>query len=144
MPGRVRLVCHALKHDGERLGRLAEGLRGCPAVTRVDGSPLLGTLLVHHQGSLDGVLAWAAGHGLFRLAAARPADMHERLRGGLDGVARGLSAVTGQPLAPREWLTLGLVGLAIHQAVEGNIMVPAVSLLWYALNNARVGDAGGG
>ncbi len=143
LPGRARLLCPALKNDGAGLGRLAEELRGCPAVMQVDGNPVLGTLLLRHRGELDTVLAWAGEHGLVRVIAASPADVNQRLRGGLERVARGLTAVSGQPLAPREWLTLGLIGLAIHQAVEGNIMVPAVSLLWYALSNARDGGAGG-
>lgn len=136
LPGRIRLKLPGLKRDALALGQIAEGLGLCPFVLGVEANPLLGSLLIRHQGDGSEVESWAEAQGLFRAGPEARETVQGRLREGVDGLARGLSAVSGQRLESREWLTLGLIGMAIHQAIEGNIMVPAVSLLWYAINTA--------
>lgn len=140
LPGRVRLKLPGLKHDAAALGEVAEGLRRAPGVEAVESNPLVGSLLLRHGGEWEGLARWAEAQGLFRVVEPAPLGVHGRLRAGVDGVTRGLSAVTGEAVDLREWLTLGLIGLAIQQAIEGNVMVPAASLLWYALNAARMAE----
>lgn len=140
LPGRIRLQLSGLKHDPAALDGLAEGLRASPQVTRVQANALVGSLLVHHTGGWDELAAWAEAGQLFALGRPPRENVHQRLHRGVDDLTRGLSAVSGEPVDLREWLTLGLIGLAIHQAAAGNVMVPAASLLWYALNTARMAE----
>lgn len=134
LPGRIRLRLTGLKGDAVALGQVAGHLRLCPSVVRVEANPVLGSLLIHHTGEWEEVARQAEVEQLFRLGTPAREGIHRRLHAGVDGLARSLSAISGQQVDLREWLTLGLIGLAIAQAAEGNIMVPAASPLWYALN----------
>lgn len=140
LPGRIRLKLGGLKSDPAALDRLAEGLRANPQVAQVQTNALVGSLLIHHTGGWDELAAWAEAGQLFALGMPPRENVHQRLHRGVDDLTRGLSAVSGEPVELREWLTLGLIGLAIHQALAGNVMVPAASLLWYAFNAARMAE----
>lgn len=140
LPGRIRLKLAGLKQDAAGLGLVAEALRRCPSVGAVESNPTVGSLLILHTGDWETLARWAEGERLFRVTQRPPTSVHERLRDGVDGVTKGLSTLAGEPVDAREWLTLGLIGLAIQQAIEGNVMVPAASLLWYAFNSARMAE----
>jgi len=111
----------------------------------VTANPLTGSLLVVHEAPFDVVVAFAEEQQLFRLVGPLPpASLRARVAEGLEDASRNLETVSGGELDLDGALILGLTGLAIHQAIEGNIMAPAVTLLWYALHAARGSAQQGG
>ncbi|NWG87062.1 MAG: hypothetical protein HXY26_06045 [Hydrogenophilaceae bacterium] len=137
IPGRLRLRILSKRKDVIYFAQLAEQIKVYADVREVTINPLTGSLLVLHVGPFEGVAEQAERQGLFKLAAApvQP-SLQDRMVAGLKVSSRNLEAVSGGEFDLNGLLIVGLTGLAIHQAIEGNVMVPAISLLWYALNAA--------
>jgi hypothetical protein len=107
-------------------------------------NPLTASLLILHDGPFEVVAAFAEGRQLFRLGGAPSSKtLKAQAAAGLQEASRNLELVSGGELDLDGLLLLGMTGLAIHQAIEGNIMAPAVTLMWYALNAARGPKDGG-
>lgn len=138
IPGRVRLRIAGKRRDAVFFSKLAEGLMACPGVTGVAANSLTETVLLAFDGPFEAIVAEAEARQLFRLAEPSPyPPLRARVAEGMDAASRNLEAVSAGEVDLDGLLVLGLAGLAIHQAIEGNIMAPAVSLLWYALQAAR-------
>jgi hypothetical protein len=156
LPGRVRLRISGKRNDTAYFSKLAEMIRACPGVGEARVNPLTGSLIVWHEGPFEVVAAYAEARQMFRVTGPSPAaPLRTQVAEGLEDTSRNLEAVTGGELDLDGMLIVGLTGLAIQQAIEGNIMAPAVTLLWYALHAARgtrqdrgaaagIGQPGGG
>jgi len=92
---------------------------------------------MQHEGSIEAMLAFAEARQLFKLVENPPLKLKDQVAQGLSQSSRNLETVSGGKVDLDGVLFLGLTGLAIHQAIEGNIMAPAVTLMWYALSAAR-------
>lgn len=107
-------------------------------MSEVAPNPLTGSLLVLHEGPFEAIAGFAERDELFRLGKViTPKTLQGRVEAGLEATSQNLEAVSGGEFDLDGVLFLGLTGLAIHQAIEGNIMAPAVTLIWYALSAAR-------
>lgn len=138
IPGRTRFRIPGKRDDMACFSRLAERMRACPGVTLVTASPVTGSLVVQHDVPFDKVVSYALAEQLFRLAEpAPPAKLSARMAAGLEETSRNLEKVSGGEVDFDGLLVVGLTGLAIHQAIAGNIMAPALTLVWYAVNAAR-------
>ena len=116
--GRLRLRVAERRGDGPWFATTRKSLAAFPGVSRVTANPDTGTFLVRGKDlALRRIPEIAEDRGWFALAGpAAP-----RLPAG-DALA-GLAPV--------------FFGLAVLQAARGQIMVPALSLLWYALEIVR-------
>lgn len=142
--GRTRLRIAGKRNDAAYFSQLIEQIRACPRVREATANPLTGSLLIRYDEPFELVAGFAQQRQLFRLAGPQPsATLKARTAAGFEEASRNLEAVTGGELDLDGMLILGLTGLAIHQAIEGNIMAPAVTLMWYALNAARGTKDGG-
>jgi hypothetical protein len=140
--GRLRIRIDARRRDAAYFAQLAEKIGRLPGIRRVEPNALTGTVLILHtlaQGRVRSAIESFAGVSLApedpqpslgRLVPAGPGKRHAPASAGIPTDTRGLAI-------------LALLGLAIHQAIEGNVMVPAVSLLWYAFNLFERGDGTG-
>ncbi len=144
--GRLRLKFDGRKNDTTFFARLSGELRSCPGIREVRGNPVTGSVLILHEADSAQILQDAADRGLFDVHPqdAGAGDLQARMTSGLGELGRTVQDVTGGALDFNALLVLGLAGLAIQQAIEGNVMVPAVSLLWYAYNAARMPPMPGG
>jgi hypothetical protein len=138
LPGRLRLKIPEKRGDTAYFTRLAEQLPRCPGIVRVDGKAHTGSLLVLHAPATRAadIDAYAERHGLFSLTD-RPAAPRRTLRqhasGGVDVLDRGLSAASGGVIDLASAVLLVLLVLAARQAARGQVLAPAFTLLWYAL-----------
>ncbi len=140
LPGRVRLRLAELRNDPESLASMVGRLRGVPGIRAAEANAVTGGLLLHYEGQEAAILAAAAAEGGFRLTSAEPtpADLRGRLEQGMRNLSQGLRTVTGGEVDLNGLLVVGLTLLAIQQAIEGNVMVPAAALLWNAYQAARM------
>jgi hypothetical protein len=110
----------------------------CPGVTLATANPVTGSLVVEHEAPFERIISHARAEHLFQLVEpSPPAKLSAQVAQGLDETNRNLEKVSGGEVDFDGLLFVGLTGLAIHQAIAGNIMAPAVTLVWYALNAAR-------
>lgn len=139
LPGRLRLRLEQHKNRPEVLAGIAASLRACPGVLDVVANPTLGSLLIRHDAAEVEILQHAAQQGLFRMVdGASKRDVQGRISDGMLGLSRGVQTITGGEMDLDGLLVVALTGLAIQQAIEGNIMVPAAALLWNAYVAARM------
>lgn len=131
MPGRVRLRLAAHRGDQAFFTTLAAGLSAHPGVTKVEVTPLTGSVLVRHFGPFEEIGRAAETAGLFHLGKAEV----------------GASALELEwpklPVDPKLALAAGLAGLALWQMGKGKALPPALTLLWYATRISGLGPSAG-
>ncbi|NGP51951.1 hypothetical protein [Thioalkalivibrio sp. XN8] len=111
--GRSRIRIPEMRGDAEWFEAVRAGIAAYPGISRVSASPAGASLLVEgHDLAVRRIGSLAETQGWFRLEP--PAPEPARARRGTDALV---------PV---------LVLLALVQAVRGQIMVPALTLLWYA------------
>lgn len=141
LPGRLRLRLSELRNDPESLASIAASLRCLPGIQAVEANAVTGSLLIRYEGPEAPILQAAARDGSLRLVTATEEavpDLSGRLDEGMRNLSRGLQTVTGGEVDLNGLLVVGLTLLAIQQAIEGNVMVPAAALLWNAYQAARM------
>lgn len=152
--GRSRLRLAGLPADTgveTRADALAELVRAIPTVLsdphgllRVDARPLTGSLVIEHPG--------IAGDAILAAFAALPCEIVEPpdipfrpslapLIDGLRSVDSGLRSLSADAADLRTALFVVLTGMAVAQLLRGQVMAPASSLLWYALDLVLHRDA---
>lgn len=144
LPGRVRLKIPRKRGDFHYFDRIAEAFTDCVGITQLQLNPPAASLLICHDNetAFTAISEFAATKSLFQLTEM-PEDYQPFMLpklpiatlgsagfGKFDGVLLNYSQ--GR-LDARSFLFLGLLGLALHQATRGNVMAPAASLFWYAL-----------
>lgn len=145
LPGRLRIKFDKQKGDVAFFSMLSSELRTCPGVLDVTANPVTASALIQHTGAESKVLQFAAAHRLFNVITSNgsPADTQARMAAGPGSFSRDLKRVSGGSMDMNALVVMGLTGLAIQQAIQGNIMAPALSLLWYAYSASRMTPSGG-
>lgn len=132
--GRIRLRVPAKRGDAHYFSRVREALIGLPGTGVVTVAPRTGGVLLEDTTlAPDALEALGLERGLFRLTlrpaattAAAPLEVADWLE----------DWVTGSPRA-KLVLASGLVGLALMQVARGQVLGPAVNLLWSAYELSR-------
>lgn len=119
-----------------------EAVAALPGVEAVQANALTGSLLIRHPGEWESIQCAAEESGLFAVARQTPL-VQEQVNAGLREIGRDLHLISGGSLNLPSTLFLGFTGLAIHQALQGNLLGPASTLLWYALSSLRLEGEGG-
>lgn len=154
IPGRTRLRIPSERGEDQFFAAVADTLGNCPAVESATVNPLTGSVLVIHPGCEDftAVCEQSELLDLVQLAPAgsAPQPLSVSASRGASSLNAGLSRFTEGALDLRSALFILLIGLGIAQMVRGNVMVPAVSLFWWAMDlalhghgPAEAGDGGG-
>jgi len=140
----LRIKVDSQKRNGAFFSMLSNELRACPGVLDVTANPVTASVLIRHTAAEAKILQFVAARSLFNLVSSNEshADVSAQMTAGMRGFSRNLQSVTGDALDMNALIVLGLAGLAIQQTIEGNIMAPAVSLLWYAYNASRMPHLG--
>ncbi|SEP39477.1 HMA2 domain-containing protein [Nitrosovibrio sp. Nv6] len=143
LPGRKRIRVAEKRGDEKYFASLENGLADCPGILAVNANFLTGSVLVRHAADDLQVWRYAAERGLFHItndesgapAAAQPAVSDRKaVTRNRNSQKRNFQKISSGDFNWRSLIFLGLAGLGIAQAIEGNIAVPAVTAFWYALN----------
>lgn len=137
LPGRLRFKFDRLGEADELLA-VAEKMQGCPGIRSVTANPLTGSLLILHDTCEADIMHYAESHSLFSVRPVGAAPARPDAAAGLRALSQGVRQVTNGSVDLDGLLMLVLTGLAIQQAIEGNIMVPAAALLWNAYTLSRM------
>jgi len=134
IPGRVRFKVPARRGDTRYFEETSTLLAECRGVHLSQINPTTGSLLIRHEGDLTPIMAFAKRKKLFQIVQNAPPAIFVRERAGesFKAADSALKSVSNGGMDLLGVLFLGLVALAIHQALEGNIWAPASTLLWYA------------
>ncbi len=141
IPGRTRIRVEARRGDTAYFRELQQRLSACPGIHRLEINPSTGSLLILHAVELEDLARFAEEQGLFRLATLYPpttVPLKHWVSENLKELDRGLKVMSGEALDLASVILVVLVGLAIYQALEGHLMAPAVTLLWYALTTLPI------
>ncbi len=135
IPGRIRIRLPSMRGDYEFFGRLEKEISGFPAVKSIASNPLTAGILLLHEGDAGDILAKARAMRLFDVQPA--GSLQERADANLEEAGRMLKRISGGAADLNGIVIVALMALAVQQAVEGNIVAPAVTMLWYALDLIR-------
>lgn len=134
--GRVRIKIHARRGDIAYFTQVRERLSDFAGIHSLETNPITGSLLIRHAVDLESVARFAEEQGLFRLTTLYPpttVPITYWINNNLRELDRGLRYISSEVIDLASLIFLALFGLAIHQALEGNVMAPAITLFWYAL-----------
>jgi hypothetical protein len=129
LPGRVRLRVPSRRGEVPFFEKVVRVLSKHPATRELTASPLTGSITLRYLEPLHPIVAAAADQRLFAISRLEPqrnvseAKRASRLRedsGFTDGIAIGLS------------------GLSLFQATQGNIFGSAAENLWHAFGAQRI------
>ena len=135
--GRTRLRAASRPVDAVELQAFAERLAGLHGVEDVDWRTATGSLVIEHP-ALDAAGLAAGIMQIGGALVAEPQEPTERpnslmpVRRGIDALDGVLSRSTAGGLDMRTLVFATLVGLALRQLMQGQVMVPAISLLGWA------------
>lgn len=136
IPGRIRLRMPGRQYDANFFRDVETRLAQCPSVQQVKANQNTGSVLVHYTGELPMLLAEAMGAGLGDLAIEAGLPPLEpiggRLRGRLGDLSEKVSRSTNGVVDGPGAVVIGLLLAGTLQALRGQVLGPAVPLLWYA------------
>lgn len=144
LPGRVRLKIPQKRGDFQYFDYIAERFSDCLGITQLQLNPPAASLLICHETDMafQKIAEFAEANEIFSLIDM-PSD-YEAITipklpvatitsSGLNIIDNSLLNFSQGRLDGRSLLFLALIGMAAHQMTRGNIMAPAATLLWYAL-----------
>ena len=137
VPGRVRYRIPERRGDQQFFRHAAEVLKQDQMVEAVLTNALTASILVRHCGSAEDISGLAERSGLFRVHALPTVSMGAQAGAGLQTIDRNLKRISNGRVDMNTALFLGLGALAVHQVMKGNLLAPASTLLWYALETLR-------
>lgn len=138
--GRLRLRLPQRKGEADYFATLRERLLALPGVVEIRANPLSGSVLCHYEGGDEAALMTQLEQALeLRLEEGEPprSPALQPLESGMQHLEQLLQQQSGGGTDLRALLFLTLAGLALRQILRGEIMTPAVPLIWYALQTLR-------
>ena len=122
LPGRLRLRIPTRRGDVSFFQRVVQALSECPEIEEVYATPLTGSILVRHSGSVQAITAAAAERKFFEVG-----DRPEK--------ARQVPPASSSPL---DAAATGLAGLAVFQIARGQVIGHAAENFWNAYGAQRI------
>lgn len=137
LPGRKRVKIDEKRGDDAYFATLEKELAECPGVVTVTTNPRTGTALINHTAEDPSLWGYVAEHELFQLGK-NETEARTPPRPSIAGrtkLAEHKSyGKSGNVPNMRLLIFLGMMGMGVVQAIEGNIAIPAIAAFWYAFS----------
>lgn len=135
--GRVRLRMQHKRHDAEFFRAVQERLSSIDGVQHVEVNPATGSILVRYSGEISRLIGQAMAHGLQEFAEVEfgsppLGSISDRLKGRMGDVSALIARATGGTVDGGSAVVIALLVAGTLQFVRGQVLGPAVPLLWYA------------
>jgi hypothetical protein len=141
--GRLRVRVPDRRRDTTYIASVAKELADCPGVKSVDANAHTGSLLIVHNTNDRAIAEYAANSGLLNIdftpPAVTPSAAGERWLGALSGANRRIAEATAGHSDLAAALATVFLVLAVIQMARGQIVIPALTALWYALEALSLG-----
>ncbi|MEI6354571.1 MAG: HMA2 domain-containing protein [Methylococcus sp.] len=146
VPGRARIRLPSKRGDALFFGRLEQWLLTCPGIVDVKTNVRAASALLvfEGQGDLAQVAEAARHHRWFRMERNPPPlkTVGASFSDHLEQLNELITTTTRGHLDTHSVFFLFFLGLGLQQIVRGNVMQPAIPMLWRALEILRDMDAG--
>ena len=132
--GRLRLSFPDRKEQRPFFEGICDAVLRLPGVTKVEGRPATGSLIITHEGSHAQLVEAARESGVLSAQGVEPSAPRKETsdwQSLVEPLLKDLSTPSG---AGRAAAIVALLGMALLQASRGQIMPPATTALWYALS----------
>lgn len=140
VPGRIRIRVPSERGNSAFFAEVSRQLGECPGVTGVETNPVTASVLLRHTSPLAGILGFTKERGMFQVEEAKRVPLQKLAATNLEGVSRNLQLIAGEEVDLNSAILVVLTGMAIHQAIKGNVLAPAATLIWYALSMLRADE----
>ena len=139
LPERMRIRIPEYRKDDAALARLSQQLEQEEGIASVSRDALTASLLIRHR--LDGeelkaVLTDNLGIDLQPAPVSKVRHSLAPVNAAIETVNQGLRRTSSGSTDLQALIFIFLVAAAVRQLLRGQVMVPAVSLLWYAFELA--------
>ena len=135
--GRIRFRIPGRGKDHAYFAELENRMADCPGISYVETCPRTTSLLVRYGDGTEpaAIVAYAENSGLFRLegnpVSVKP-TLNERAAKAVDFADKALLRISNGHFDVSSAILVTLLGVSARQAIRGQILLPATSLLWYA------------
>lgn len=137
LPGRIRLRLREKRGDTAYFASLSEEVMICDGVERVKANAATGTILIEFSGRTEDLAGQLGQHGVSFLPSAPPNVENRPQPSSGNGNATPFHLVSNREINPMFMLGTALAVVGIVQALRGKILVPSLSVLWYAMEAFR-------
>ena len=135
--GRIRLQVREKCKDPDYFEAISKQLEGLPGIDEVRTNPTTGSIILLH--SLENnteLLERLPQLALFEITACHKQDASAftPLRSGLNGIEQLLRNGTAGSVDLKTVAFIGVMGLTLHQIMRGQVLGPALPMLWNAFS----------
>ena len=139
LPERMRIRIPEYRKDDAALARLSQRMEQEEGIASVSRDALTASLLIRHR--LDGedlktVLTDTLGIDLQPAPVSKIRHGLAPVNAAIETVNQGLRRASSGSTDLQALIFIFLVAAAVRQLLRGQVMVPAISLLWYAFELA--------
>jgi len=133
LPGRIRLRLNEKRGDPEYFAALSENVSRCNGVQRVKVNPSTGSVIVEFSDSTESLVRRLEEEQGLAVARHEPAPRQN------EPVTRpaAFHIVSNRDINPMFMVGTLLAAVGIVQTLRGKILVPSLSVLWYAVEAFR-------
>lgn len=140
LPGRVRLRVQERRGDAGYFSALSQDLSRLDGISHVKTNPATASVVIEYAGSADKLMQQLQFHDLSVQSPHAISSTDSAPARQMPDIPP-LQLVSGRDINPMFMLGTLLAVLGIVQTVRGNILVPAMSTLWYAMSAFRQANA---
>jgi cation transport ATPase len=145
IPGRIRLRLQGKRSDSDYFETLSEDITGMPGIDAVKVNPMTGSVVIHYSGTTDDVLARleehhfsiANRHEIEKTREKKREKNQQNTSSPNAGYTQPFLLVSDRDINPMFMLGTMLAAFGVIQTFRGKILVPSLSLLWYAMEAFR-------
>jgi hypothetical protein len=135
--GRMRLRVLEKRQDPDYFEAAQTQLESLPGVERVTVNSCTASIVLYHELPDNDILRdqlFSSGYFVFGTETAQAAASFEPLRSSLSGIEQALKSGTAGGVDLRTLAFLGMMGLTLHQILRGQVLGPALPMLWNAFS----------
>jgi len=143
LPRRTRLRIREKGGDEGYFQRIRERLGNTDGVVKVETNSLTGSVVIEHRfGVLNRIAETGTAEGLFRLTQPSPEGRLpvNRAAGAFAAMDGWLARATHGDIDAHAAIFIVLIVLSLVQIARGQVLAPAATLLWYAMELLVVGQ----
>ncbi len=137
VPGRLRVRLHGKRGDTGFFSALTEQIARLAGVLHVKFNVTTGSIVIGYTGTLEQLVHMLLRHGL----TVQGATTHRSAPAPAHFGVKPLHLVSNRDINPMFMLGTLLAMLGLVQTVRGKILVPSISLIWYAMDTFRASQS---